>query len=93
MAKKPQIGDYVQLWHDAAGYGKVIKLNKKTFVVAHNRSGRTLYKYDSHQSNPHLYKCTEDLFSCTLLPVGTIQWVDAKKNYFRGNIHDPEYRT
>jgi hypothetical protein len=93
MTKKPQIGDYVQLWADAADYGKVIKLNKKTFVVAHNRSGRTLYKYDAHQSNPYLYKCTKELFSCTLLLVGTAQHAHAVKHYYPDNIHDQELRT
>jgi hypothetical protein len=78
-----KIGDYVQLWSDAASYGMVSKLNKKTFVVLHNLSGRTLYRYDSVSNN--MYYCINNLFSCTLLKGDQVR--AGESGFYKDNIH------
>lgn len=60
-----KLGTIVRLWCDAANYGIVTKLNKKTFVVLHNAGGRTLYRYDSKQFRDYL--CKDKVFRCSVI--------------------------
>ena len=64
-----QVGTVVRLWSDAAPYGVVTKINRKTFVVSHNQCGRTLYKFDSKFGKD--YFCTSNVFRCSPVEILT----------------------
>ncbi len=62
-----EVGQYVRLWCDASYYGKVSKLNKKTFAVTCGNTNRRLYKYDSPMAHNGNYVCTRNIFKCSVI--------------------------